>query len=397
MRSKLCKFRSTASILAVSFALSACSFTEDALWPSITGDDEAQAEAPIEEAVDGVTRAAASSAIVPDGSSPVQDSNALPLLGTSFFESPGVTPGQPTGTAVSDRIERLRTDLTRLQARLVHHNKMLQAQRGEARKSAATYQTQIAAISARLQVGTTPGNPILVNQWNTAQGELENVSNSISQLNSLGSEASNTAALSAFVLDSARATYELRGALEEDHRQLGVLEDEANQTVVILDRLQNELTEDIIRTQNFFTNERSNLTALQIAVDSGEIIGNSLNNRVFGLPVPPSPNGAAGLVGRQAPLAIIRFDQPNINYEQALYTAINQTLEARPNSAFDVVTVAPPRNTVGNTALATSETRKYGEDVLRSLTNLGLPANRLTLSSTSNPGAQVPEVHIYVR
>lgn len=401
------KFCSTASLLILSSVLSACAFTEDSLWPILSDEEETQTQNPAQNQVtmgasetgasDQIARAEPSSAVVPDGSSPARDSNALPLLGASFFESPGVTEGQRTGTAVGDRIERLRTDLARLQARLVHHNKTLQAQRHQARKSAATYQTQIAAISARLQVGTTPGNPVLVSQWNTAQGELESVSTSITQLNSLSNEASNTAALSAFVLDSARATYDLRGALEEDHRQLGVLEDEANQTVVILDRLQNELTEDIIRTQNFFSNERSNLTALQIAVDSGEIIGNSLSSRVFGLPVPPSPNGAAGLVGRQTPLAIIRFDQPDIRYQQALYTAINRTLDARPGSAFDIVTVAPPRGTVGNTALATAETRRYGEDVLRSLTNLGLPANRLTLSSTSNPGARVPEVHIYVR
>ena len=40
---------------------------------------------------------------------------------------------------------------------------------------------------------------------------------------------------------------------------------------------------------------------------------------------------------------------------------------------------------------------KYGEDVLRSLTKLGLPASHVSLSSTSNPGAQVPEVHVYQR
>ena len=33
----------------------------------------------------------------------------------------------------------------------------------------------IAAIEARLQVGTTPGNPILVQQWNEAQSELDRI------------------------------------------------------------------------------------------------------------------------------------------------------------------------------------------------------------------------------
>lgn len=385
MRSKLFFKRSFVSTVVLALALGGCYFTGDTIQPSISDD--------------GIDQAVASDPIVARSGEmgSASDANALPLMGTSFFEAPGVTPGQSTGTSVGERIQRLRTDLSRLQARLVNHNETLQKQRGAARRSAEDYQKTIAAINARLQVGTTPGNPVMVQQWNTAQQELESIGASISDLNSLGSEASNTAALSAYVLDSSRATYELRGALEEDHRQLAILEDEANQTVVILDRLQNELTEDIIRAQNFFSNERNNLTALQIAVDNGEIIGGSLGNRVFGLPVPPSPNGASGLVGRQTPLAIIRFDQPTVNYEQALFTTINQVLERRPSSAFDVVTVAPVLGTVGDTALSTSRARRYGESVMRSLANLGLPASRLSLSSTSNLGASVPEVHVYLR
>src|SRR3546814_18583733 len=73
----------------------------------------------------------------------------------------------------------------------------------------------------------------------------------------------------------------LRGAVEEDHRQLAVLEDEVNKTVVVIDRLLNELTDDIARTQNYFANERLNLTAMQVAIDNGEYIGGSLANRAY--------------------------------------------------------------------------------------------------------------------
>ncbi|MCZ4281614.1 hypothetical protein O4H49_12555 [Kiloniella laminariae] len=375
--------RNTVSVLATVVFLSGCSFTEEALWPSVVGEGTPE---------DGVT---AGAPVVPDTVSP--GVSGLPLLGSTVFEAPGVTPGQPTGTHVGKKVEELRSDLSRLQARLIHHNTTLQTQRNNARSSAGTYHSIIAAMNTRLQIGTTPGNPQMVNSWNQAQQELEHVGTSITSLNSLANEAGSTSALAAFVLDSARATYELRGALDEDHLQLAVLEDEANQTVVILDRLMNELTEDVARTQNYFSAERSNLTALQVAVDNGEFIGSSLSSRTFGVPVPPPPSGTAGLVGRQPPLAIIRFDQPNVNYEQALFTAVSQTLERRSNAAFDLVTVAPARGNSAEIALATSKSRKYGEDVLRSLTKLGLPASHVTLSSTSNPGAQVPEVHVYVR
>ncbi len=380
--------RNTVSVLATVMFLSGCSFTEEALWPSIVGEDTPEETA----------TAAAAAAVVPDTiTSSSELPSGLPLLGSTIFESPGVSPGQPTGTHVGKKVEELRGDLSRLQARLIHHNNNLQTQRNNARSSAGTYHSIIAAMNTRLQVGTTPGNPQMVNGWNKAQQELELVGASITNLNSLSNESAATSALAAFVLDSAGATYELRGALDEDHRQLSVLEDEANQTVVILDRLMNELTEDIARTQNYFSAERTNLTALQVAVDNGEFIGGNLGNRTFGIPVPPPPGGPAGLVGRQPPLAIIRFDQPNVNYEQALFTAVSRALDRRPSSAFDLVTVAPARGNSAEIALATSKSRKYGEDVMRSLTKLGLPASHVSLSSTNNPGAQVPEVHVYLR
>src|SRR3546814_7915594 len=76
--------------------------------------------------------------------------------------------------------------------------------------------------------------------WNQAQAELQQVGASIAALNTLASQVSGTASLSAFLLESTSTTFELRGAVEEDHRQLAVLEDEVNKTVVVIDRLLNE-------------------------------------------------------------------------------------------------------------------------------------------------------------
>src|SRR3546814_16719905 len=83
--------------------------------------------------------------------------------------------------------------------------------------------------------------PELVAQWNQAQSELQQVGASIAALNTLASQVSGTASLSAFLLESTSTTFELRGAVEEDHRQLAVLEDEVNKTVVVIDRLLNEI------------------------------------------------------------------------------------------------------------------------------------------------------------
>ncbi|MFQ6017169.1 MAG: hypothetical protein ACE5KF_03150 [Kiloniellaceae bacterium] len=360
--------------------------------PSLTG------EAPAGAKPQNAPAAAQAQAPQPQAQAqPLVEQPGPPVLGTTEFEAPGVTPGQPSGTHVGQKIEELRRDLARLQTRMADHNGRLQSHRTAARAGADAYHSLVGAMNSRLQVGTTPGNPELVAHWNQAQAELSKVGDSIAALNSLSNEASATSALATFLLESTRATFALRGAIEEDHRQLAILEDEVNKTVVVVDRLLNELSEDISRAQNYFTAERSNLTAMQVAIDNGEYIGGSLANRAYGIPPPPPPGGAASLVGQRQPLVVIRFTQPKVDYEQALFTVVSRALERKPNAGFDLVAVAPNVGSPAQVALATNRSRRNAEGVLRSLTNMGLPADRITLSATSSPTAQVNEVHVYVR
>ncbi len=386
--------RRTAPVLATVFFLGACTFMDEALLPSLTGESASSAQ----------TQAAASAA-APQATAQAQTPRAAPaapggapsLFGSSNFEAPGVTNAQPSGTHVGQKIEELRGDLARLQSRMSEHNGQLQGQRAAARQSANAYHSLVGDVNSRLQVGTTPGNPELVAEWNQAQVELNKVGESISVLNALSNEAASTSALAAFLLESTRATFELRGAVEEDHRQLAILEDEVNKTVVVVDRLLNELSEDVARTQNYFTAERSNLTAMQVAIDNGEYIGGSLASRAYGVPAPPPTGGAAALVGQRQPLVVIRFADPNVQYEQALFSVVNRALERRPNAGFDLVAITPNTGSPAQISLATTKSRRNAENVLRSLTSMGLPADRVTLSATSSAQAQGNEVHVYVR
>ena len=352
------------------------------------------AEAPQAESAQATQTAAVETAPAP-AAAPATP--APQILGTTNFEPPTVSNMRPTGTVVGQKIEGLRGDLLRLQGELSSENNSLQSLRVSARQFAGNYHSLKAAMNARLQVGTTPGNPELVAQWNQAQAELQQVGASIAALNTLASQVSGTASLSAFLLESTSTTFELRGAVEEDHRQLAVLEDEVNKTVVIIDRLLNELTDDIARTQNYFANERLNLTAMQVAIDNGEYIGGSLANRSYGVPAPAPAGGAASQVGQRQPLAVIRFDRPDVEYEQALFTVVGSALERRPNAAFDIVAVSPSVGDTAQVALDTTRSRRNAEGVLRTLTSMGLPADRMTLSATSSAQAQVSEVHVYVR
>jgi len=393
------RIRRAAPVVATLILLSGCAFSDDALLPSLSGDNTAGSEGQSAAQPQPEPQPEPQPAPQP-APQPLAQTNTAgvgPVLGTSSFESPGVTSATPTGTHVGQKIQDLRGDLARLQSQLSKENGNMQAYRASARKSAAAYHSLLGQINARLQVGTTPGNPELVAQWNQAQVELNKVGESISSLNTLSNEVSATSSLAAYLLESTRATFELRGAVEEDHRQLAVLEDEVNKTVVVIDRLLNELTEDIQRAQNYYTAERANLTAMQVAIDNGEYIGGSLANRAYGVPVPAPAGGAAALVGRKQPLVVIRFSDPNVDYEQVLFTVVGRALDRRPNAAFDIVAVAPQVGNSAQVALATNRARRNAEKVLRSLTNMGLPADRVTLSATSSPNVQVDEVQVFVR
>jgi hypothetical protein len=105
---------------------------------------------------------------------------------------------------------------------------------------------------------------------------------------------------------------------------------------------------------------------------------------------PAATDGGAPAPRR--PLVVIRFDRPDVVYDKALYSAVNSALERKPEAVFDLVAVAPGGSSAGATTA-----RRDAEKVLRSLTAMGLPASRVTLSAGTSAEARTSEVHIYVR
>jgi hypothetical protein len=375
-----------ATVAGILVALGGCSFTDEALVPSLSGEPPPSQTAPTETAQ--VTPAAPT----PADSSPQQ-------LNTGTFVPEGVTPGQPTGTAVGTKVEALRGDLMQLQANVASENDRLQGLRAQAIQNANIYHDTVGAINAKLQLGTTPGNPILVSQWNQAQTQLQAVNSDLGQMNSLGNDVAASAAMASYLVEATRAAFGISGAVDEDHRQLAILEDETNRTTVLIDRLLTELTEDIARQTNYLSSERNNLNTLALAVNNGEIYGASLASRQFS---PSTAGGGAMMVpgaglasGR--PLVLIRFDRPNVNYEQALFAAVSAALDRRPDASFDLVAVTPTTGSQPQLMLAREEARRDAERVLRSLTTMGLSPNRVALSLMTSPAAQTNEVHLYVR
>jgi hypothetical protein len=317
-------------------------------------------------------------------------------VGAENDASQPATPGASMGTYVGQKVTSLRGDLQRLQGSINQHNQEFQQARQAMASDGGSYYSVVASIDSRLQAGTTPGNPELMAQWTQAQSSLGRLDDEMTRLSTISNGAASDSALAANILENVRAAYRLPGAVDEDHRQLAILENDCNRTVVLIDRLLNDLSEDISRQRNYASNERRNLTALSLAINSGDLYGGSLNNRAVANAAQQMASATPAFVGRQ-PMVVIRFHRPNVAYEEALYSAVKRALERRPSAIFDVVTVAPTGGNAGQSALNTSTWIRNAEFVVRSLTSMGLPPDRISLAATSSSSVRGNEVQVFVR
>jgi hypothetical protein len=353
-------------VLAACAALTACSFISETLWPS------------------------ASSAGRRAGDPPQRI--AIPASPGERGAGAGDAQGGPA-TAVGQRANTLRDEAQRLQTAVQGRGQTLQQLRGENSDAAARYQTLVGQINARLQVGTTPGNPIVQTQWTQAQSELDRFAANIGTMSQLSNQVASDATLASYLLESVRAAYSISGAVEEDHRRLSGVEDDINRTIVSIERMRNELSEDISRQSAYVSRERASMTVVASAIRTGEFYGPGLASRSFA----PQPSPPAGSTAGRRPLVTIRFDRNNPAFEQQLYAAVNRALEVRPQATFDVVGVAAAGRSGGDTAIASTHARQQAERVMRSLVDMGMPPQRLRMSHTNNPSLAFNEVQVFVR
>ena len=341
----------------------------------------------------------------------VPDITAGQVSGASYFKDSDVG-----NTVVSRKVDELRNDLFSLQGKVSELSEQLSSMEATGQSQAAEYYASIATISTQLQAGTTPGNPRLVEKLNIARDNLERLSGNIARLNDLALQISNAASMSAFLLESARAAYGLSGAIEEDHVRLAQLEDAVNSTVVVIDRLLNNINDDITRTVAYIGAERENMRTLSLAITTGDLFGKSLSNRPFSNAQPASftpsagngnamaqaggysaPAPVAAAPGGARPLVKIRFDKPDVAYEQPVYMAVNEALARYPNARFELIAVHPSNGNAAEVAIESTRSRRNAERVLRSLTQMGLDLSRVDLSYTPSTQATTSEVHLYIK
>lgn len=321
-----------------------------------------------------------------------------------------------SGTLVGREIGELHSSLGLLQNRMGGLSSSLVNMQQHGEGLSAQYYANVATINTQLQNGTTPGNPRLVKKLGEAESNLQALNDNISQMNSLAVQISDVASESSYLLDKTRSAYTLSGAVEEDHANLAKLEDDVSATMVLIERLLNTVNDSISRTTAYLSTERNNIRTLALAVTNGDLYGRSLANRPFATSVAyNNGNGGVDSMGAHSadmggqnvqpaalpaggrPLAKITFDRSDVDYEQALYIAVNEALERYPNARFDLVAVHPAQGNAAEVAIESTRARRNAERVLRTLTQMGVPAENIDLAYDQSNAAASNEVHLFIK
>ena len=367
-----------------------CAGVQDVVFPSLS-DEEVVAPPALEDVP----------ATIETAESPTQE------IPPSQYAQPPVGQPQvaydtgPTGTFVGGKINQFRADLSSIQNAVSSHNNDFLRFKDLVDEQTSVYQGLSSAIRSRLQIGTTPGNPILVGQWNDAQRALEDIQNNVNNLQIVNNRVTADAALITHLKNAINSSFFISGAIDEDHNQLKVLNDDVQRTSVLYSRLMDELEEKISREIQILNAERQYMKELSADVEVGKFGG-----RVSAPPTRSSQTTGTQKIEEQgsidtikiAPLnydnaiLVIKFDDTSFDYSTALFESISNALEQMPSASFEVVAVSP----TGGASFA-EKARQRASEVFNKVVEMGVPSERVSLASSNSTSAQAEEVHIYLK
>lgn len=359
------------SCLTIAAILSGCAHSDDSFFSSLFG--EHAHEVAISE------RDAAAAGIV---------------LGATDFKPVEISSVDDTGTFVGQKVITFHNELKQLQKSIDENNDQLQKLRKSVVSDALQYHRTVGIMEAKLQVGTTPGNPRMLDFLNSAQNNIQSMNSNLSALNQLSAAVSADVANTDYLSEAIQSTYSISGAIDEDHANLRTLENEANQTSVLMHSLEDEISGDIARQQQYIDTANDNLANINEAIKTGSFGANSAavyprtsTSSIKRVNLVNSASQTARNMGER-PLLSVNFANKNINYKDGLKQAVGNAVAKKNNAVFDVVAVNP---------LNGQSAQSYASDVFQEIVALGVSADRVNISSRTDVNASNPAVLVFVR
>jgi len=339
----------------------------------------AEAPAPPAEAPPADNAAPAETSAAPPSPPPPP-----PPVGDLGIQLAAIQPAASTGTAVGQTVDHIRSDLSALHDKVAGQMQQYQSLRSAAAQDVSGYQDAKSRIIVRLQVGTTKGNPELVGQWNTSQSALDSLTGNVNSLTAIANDLSGTEGSISAQRDAIAGALNAMGATDEDHRQLVQLRDEATALGDATDQLNRMVTRSVRRETAFIANERDSLAKMQDAIKAGELYP------VAEMEAPPAA-ASSGVAETGDAILTINFSQAHVEFQKELYDALNKALQTKPSASFRVVALSAKRGAAQRAA------QGHAREVLKSMTDMGVPASRVATVSSTDPSVSGSEVRVYVQ
>ncbi len=304
--------------------------------------------------------------------------------------------GSNTGTFVGQKIIAFRQELEQIKISHQSNTEELKRITKNIAANATQYNNTVGSIESKLQIGTTPGNPNLYNMLQQVQNNVQTMSMNANALNNLSVKVANNATSTAYLVDSIRAAFNISGAVDEDHRQLRSLQNEAEQLLITINSINNEINNDSNRQQQFLISAQDQMSQLNAAIRVGNfkssepIIKAKSKPVLFGTKdasLKKTTDNNAFLTSK--PLFIAKFNHDNISYKEGLETAVKAAVNRKSNSIFEVIAVS----NINSAAKAQQHASKIFEEIVA----LGVNPNNINLNAKNSPQTKTAEVWIFVR
>ena len=323
-----------------------------------------------------------------------------------------------TGTVVGRKVAEFKNELNQIRSLLNKESETLVKLRADVTANITKYNEIMAAMETKLQLGTTPANPKMVALYNNAQNVLQENETAVEGLNTLSADTAALGTQLAALISSLRETYTVPGALDEDHANLRVLENGAEQTAVAVKNMMAEVMIDSAQQKSAVQNARARLLGMNNAIAHGSFRTDNALILVQPQAIQPQPRpqtmkqplpkinapvkasvkskapqkvAAPVKAVKHAPLFKIEFNAEDVRYKNDLESAINKALAANAQAKFKVEAVNPLETA------ATADSKKYAAEVFAEMINLGVAPEDITIVSRAASDVKTPLVNVYAK
>ncbi len=177
----------------------------------------------------------------------------------------------PTGTFVGEKVIDLRKMMQNVegQANSIIHS--LRDRYDQAIDQVNTYHSIVSEIEAKLQLGTTPSNPKLIELRNFGLQQLDEIATTISMMDGLAAGFSGNSEQVRVLSFKIEDALHIPGAIDEDHAHLILMSDELLTVREAISQTLQILGANTSRQSEWLSGERVRLANLSSAIDKGKI------------------------------------------------------------------------------------------------------------------------------